>query len=196
MSLFAHAEFCRTVYREQDLPPDCGAELALAGRSNAGKSSALNALLGRRRLAHVSKTPGRTQAINFFTLGKGRYLVDLPGYGYAAAPRAKRELWGELVSGYLMTRRCLRGLLLICDARRSLGPLDHQLLEWFTASGKPVHVLLTKADKLSRLESASVLEQATHLLERNYSGVSVQLFSGVTHEGVAAARKVIACWVQ
>lgn len=196
MSFFAGADFYRTVYHEADLPPDRGVELALAGRSNAGKSSVLNALLNRQRLAHVSKTPGRTQAINFFGLGNARFLVDLPGYGYAAVPRAKRELWGKLVSRYLLTRQCLCGLFLICDIRRSLGPLDHQLLEWFTATGKPVHVLLTKADKLPRAQNAKALELANRVLEQSYPKVSVQLFSSLTHEGVSAARRVIARWMQ
>jgi GTP-binding protein len=195
MSLFGHAEFFRTVYRPQELPPDRGAEVAFAGRSNAGKSSALNALLNRQRLARVSKRPGRTQAINFFNLGGARYLVDLPGYGYAAVPQAQREHWGELVSVYLMRRACLRGLVLICDVRRSLGPLDHQLLEWLAPTGKPIHVLLTKTDKLARAPGAAALEHATQTL-RIYPGVTVQLFSSVTQSGLPAARKVIAGWLQ
>lgn len=196
MSPFDAASFFRTVYHERDLPPDRGAEVALAGRSNAGKSSVLNALLGRQRLAHVSKSPGRTQAINFFSVGHARFIVDLPGYGYAAVPRAKRELWGELVSRYLLTRVSLRGLFLICDIRRAFGALDHQLLEWFMATGNPVHVLLTKADKLSRAQSARALTSATQSLERNFPGVSLQLFSSLTHEGVPAARRVITRWMQ
>jgi len=195
MSLFGHAEFYRTVYRLSELPPDRGAEVAFAGRSNAGKSSALNALLNRQRLARVSKRPGRTQAINFFNLGEARYLVDLPGYGYAAVPHAQREHWGELVSAYLMSRACLRGLVLICDVRRSLGPLDHRLLEWLAPTGKPIHVLLTKADKLARAPGAAALEHATQTL-RIYPGVTVQLFSSVTQSGLPPARKVIAGWLQ
>ena len=112
MSLFADAEFYRTVHRVAELPPDRGAEVAFAGRSNAGKSSAINALLHRQRLAHVSKKPGRTQALNFFRLGDAGYLVDLPGYGYAAVSHAQREHWGKLVSIYLLNRGCLRGLVL------------------------------------------------------------------------------------
>jgi GTP-binding protein len=195
MSLFLHAEFYRAVYRISDLPADRGAEVAFAGRSNAGKSSALNALLNRRRLARVSKTPGRTQAINFFSLGGSRYLVDLPGYGYAAVPHAQRERWGELVSVYLMNRACLRGLVLICDVRRSLLTLDHELLEWFATTGKPIHVLLTKADKLARGPGEAALEQATQSL-RSYPCISVQLFSSVTRNGVPDARALIAGWLQ
>lgn len=196
MSLFIHAEFYRTVHRDADLPPNHGAELALAGRSNAGKSSVLNALLNRRRLARVSKTPGRTQAINFYSLGSQRYLVDLPGYGYAAVGRGQREFWGKLISSYLMHRAGLRGLFLICDARRSLQDLDHQLLEWFRPTGKPVHVLLTKADKLSRAQRETALVRARDWLSATSPGVSVQLFSSVTQEGVVAARKVMTCWMQ
>jgi GTP-binding protein len=196
MSLFAHAEFYRTVYRPTELPPDRGAEVAFAGRSNAGKSSVLNVLVNRQRLAHVSKRPGRTQTINFFSLAGARCLVDLPGYGYAAVPHAQREHWGELVSLYLMNRACLRGLVVICDVRRSLVALDHQLLEWFAATGKPIHVLLTKGDKLSRAQGAAALELATQSLDRSYPGVSVQLFSSLTQNGVPAARKVIAGWMQ
>jgi len=195
MSLFGHPEFYRTVYRLTELPPDHGAEVAFAGRSNAGKSSALNALLGRHRLAHVSKKPGRTQAINFFSVGRSRYLVDLPGYGYAAIPHSQREHWGELVSLYLVNRVCLRGLVLICDVRRSLGTLDHQLLEWFAGTAKPIHVLLTKADKLARAPAAAALEIATRSA-RTYPNVSVQLFSSLTHSGVPGASKVIARWMQ
>ena len=196
MSIFGSARFDRTVLRKGDLPPDRGVEVAIAGRSNAGKSSALNVLLNRLRLARISKTPGRTQAINFFSLGGARYLVDLPGYGYAAVPRVQRERWDELMSLYLLNRASLRGLVLTCDARRSLGELDRQLLQWFADTRKPVHVLLTKADKLSAAQGARALELASQELSRCQAGVSVQLFSSVTRYGVHAARDVIAGWMQ
>lgn len=195
MSLFDHAEFYRTVYRAAELPPDHGAEVAFAGRSNAGKSSALNALLNRQRLARVSKRPGRTQAINFFRLGNARYLVDLPGYGYAAVPHARREHWGKLISTYLMNRACLRGLVLVCDVRRSLLAPDHQLMEWFAMTGKPIHVMLTKADKIGSTGRAAALELATESVMR-YPNVSIQLFSSPNREGVAVARRVIGGWMQ
>ena len=195
MSLFGHSEFDRTVYRAAELPPDRGAEVAFAGRSNAGKSSALNALLSRHRLAHVSKRPGRTQAINFFRCGDARYLVDLPGYGYAAVSHARREHWSRLVTVYLLHRACLRGLILICDVRRSLVASDHQLLEWFATTGKPIHVLLTKADKLGQTGGAAALQLATQSVMR-YPNLSVQLFSSLSREGVAAARRVIGGWMQ
>lgn len=196
MSLFSRARFELTAFRRADFPPDQCVEVAIAGRSNAGKSSALNALLNRQRLARVSKTPGRTQAINFFSLGSTRYLVDLPGYGYAAVPRSRREQWDELMSHYLLHRASLRGLLLICDARRCLVPLDHQLLQWFAKTHRPVHVLLTKADKLSSTQANTALARATQELGREHSDVSVQLFSSLTHSGAAAAREVIARWMQ
>ena len=196
MSLFGHARFDRAVVQKTDLPPDRCVEVAIAGRSNAGKSSALNVLLNHHGLARVSKTPGRTQSINFFCLGDTRYLVDLPGYGYAAAPRARRELWDELMTAYLLGRASLRGLLLVCDVRRALVPLDHQLLQWFAKTSKPVHVLLTKADKLSASQGAAALTRASRELKASQSGVSVQLFSSLTRHGVAAARNVIIDWMQ
>ncbi len=195
MSLFGHAEFYRTVHRAAELPPDSGAEIAFAGRSNAGKSSAINALLHRQRLAHVSKRPGRTQAINFFRLNGARYLVDLPGYGYAAVSQAQREHWGNLVSTYLMNRACLRGLVLICDVRRSLVAADHQLLQWFAVTGKPIHIMLTKADKFAPAAAAAALALATRSAGQ-YPDVSVQLFSSLTREGVTVARRVIGGWMQ
>ena len=194
--MFGSARFDRTVLHKADLPPDRCVEVAIAGRSNAGKSSALNVLLNRRRLARVSKTPGRTQAINFFCLGGVRYLVDLPGYGYAAIPHAQREQWDKLMNLYLLERASLRGLVLICDARRSLVTLDHQLLQWFAETRRPVHVLLTKADKLSAAQGARALELASQQLSKCEAGISVQLFSSVTRCGVHAARDVIARWMQ
>lgn len=195
MSLFAPAEFFRSVHRLDDLPPDRGAEVAFAGRSNAGKSSALNVLVNRQRLAHVSKTPGRTQTINFFNLGGGRFLVDLPGYGYAAVSRQERAYWGELVSAYLTTRDCLRGLVLIADVRRSLTALDRQLIEWFAPTAKPVHVLLTKADKLSASQARLALKNIGAELRRDHPGLSVQLFSSETRDGAAKAQQTVSGWL-
>lgn len=196
MSLFSGARFELSAFQRADFPPDRCVEVAIAGRSNAGKSSALNALLSRQRLARVSKTPGRTQAINFFSLGGVRYLVDLPGYGYAAVSRSRREQWGTLTSDYLLHRASLRGLLLICDARRGLLPLDHQLLQWFAKTRRPLHVLLTKADKLSSTQAVSALARAAHELGEVQPEISVQLFSSFTQSGTAEAREVIARWMQ
>lgn len=196
MSLFGHARFDRAVFGKADLPPDRSIEVAIAGRSNAGKSSALNVLLSQRQLARVSKKPGRTQAIHFFCLGGSRYLVDLPGYGYAATSRTKREQWDELMTIYLLNRASLRGLLLVCDIRRSLLELDHQLLQWFAKTCRPVHILLTKADKLSTSQADGALSRVSQELSSTQPGVSVQLFSSLNRSGVDAARGVIARWMQ
>ena len=153
MSTLRNIEFVTTVAELGALPPAHGAEVAFAGRSNAGKSSAINALAQRNRMAFVSKTPGRTQHINFFSVGPDRYLVDLPGYGYAAVPAAARAHWHDLVGGYLQTRACLRGVILIMDVRHPLTELDRQLLDWLRPTGVPVHVLLSKSDKLGAAKS-------------------------------------------
>ena len=182
------------MHRLDDLPPDGGAEVAFAGRSNAGKSSAINTLVNRRRLAHISKTPGRTRAINFFRLGGG-FLVDLPGYGYAAVARREREHWGKLISAYLTTRDCLCGLVLIADVRRSLTAPDRQLIEWFAPAAKPIHVLLTKADKLSAAQARLALKNIGAELRRDYPGLSVQLFSSETREGAAQALRTVGEWL-
>ena len=174
------------------LPPDRGREVAFAGRSNAGKSSALNALANRRRLAFVSKTPGRTQQLNYYALGQGRYLVDLPGYGYARVPEAVQRRWEHVLTTYLQHRESLRGLVLIMDARRPLTPLDEQMLGWFVPTGKPVLVLLSKADKLSRQESARQLAHVQAALDRTYPNCSAQLFSSVTRLGVDQAKHFVA----
>ncbi|MBI1965469.1 MAG: YihA family ribosome biogenesis GTP-binding protein [Betaproteobacteria bacterium] len=195
MSLFAPAEFFRAVHRFEDLPPDRGAEVAFAGRSNAGKSSAINALVNRRRLAHVSKAPGRTQTINFFSLGGSRFLVDLPGYGYASVARQERARWGELINAYLTTRDCLRGLVLIADIRRSLTAPDRQLIEWFAPAARPIHVLLTKADKLTAAHRRQALKNTGAELRREHPGLSVQLFSSETRDGVAQAQQTVSGWL-
>src|SRR5262245_26063014 len=143
----AKAAYSLSVHDPRDLPAPGVPELAFAGRSNAGKSSAINALTGRRRLAFVSKTPGRTQLINFFSLGDAAFLVDLPGYGYAGVPDAVRGHWEELVGGYIAGRASLAAVVVVMDARHPLTPLDRQLLQWLRNAGRPAHLLLTKADK-------------------------------------------------
>src|SRR4051812_5182085 len=147
---FNGATFVMSVHDPDTLPPPGLPELAFAGRSNAGKSSAINALAGRRRLAFVSKTPGRTQLINFFTLGREGFLVDLPGYGYAGVPGAVREHWKHLVGTYVSTRPSLAAVVVVMDVRHPLTPLDRTLLDWLKEAGRHAHILLTKADKLSR----------------------------------------------
>lgn len=165
--------------------PDEGQEVAFAGRSNAGKSSALNAITGRKALARISKTPGRTQLVNFFALDPARRLVDLPGYGYAKVPDAIRRHWRTLMESYFLGRRSLVGLVLVMDCRHPLTEFDQQMLAWSTANGCRVHVLLTKADKLSRGAASSTL-----LKVRKAVGelATVQLFSATKKTGLDEAR--------
>ncbi|HOB60797.1 MAG TPA: ribosome biogenesis GTP-binding protein YihA/YsxC [Candidatus Competibacteraceae bacterium] len=165
------------------LPPDDGQEVAFAGRSNAGKSSAINVLTGQRQLARVSKTPGRTQLLNFFEVAPARYLVDLPGYGYAEVPNAIRQHWQKLLERYLRERAALRGLLLLMDIRHPLTELDRQMLGWCGVRQLPVHILLTKADKLSRGAALTTLQQLRRTLQPHHPNVSAQLFSALTGQG-------------
>jgi GTP-binding protein len=195
MSILRNIEFVTTVADTQALPPAHGAEVAFVGRSNAGKSSALNALAQRKRIAFVSKTPGRTQHINFFRVGNNRYLVDLPGYGYAAVPAAARAHWNELIGGYLQTRSCLRGVVLIMDARHPLTQLDRQLLAWLKPAGRPVHVLLSKSDKLSRRAASSTLSSIEAALLRDFVNCSVQLFSSTHKIGIVEAAAKVQGWL-
>ena len=196
MSLFRDACFVASAYKMAEMPPDVGAEVAFAGRSNAGKSSAINAITQRRRLAFVSKTPGRTQTINFFDCGGQRRLVDLPGYGYAAVPLKERKHWGELIGAYLQARASLRGLVLIVDSRHPITPLDEQLLAWHAPSRQPVLVLLTKADKLGRSEAAKSLKAAQIALPLLHPTASAVLFSAVAGTGLRHAQGMIQAWLK
>ena len=187
------ASFSLSAASPADLP-ESRAEVAFVGRSNAGKSSALNALARHNRLAFVSKTPGRTQLINFFAVGQDTFLVDLPGYGYAKVPLDVRKKGEDFLSGYLQFRTNLMGLVLIMDVRHPLTPLDWRMLDWFAPTGRPVHILLTKADKLSRGAGLKVLNDVRRMLE-NRPGVSVQLFSSLSKLGVEEAEAVITAWL-
>lgn len=195
MSLFAHAVFTVSAEKLSDLPAPGAAEIVFAGRSNAGKSSAINTLAGKTRLAFVSKTPGRTQLINLFRLRNGAFLVDLPGYGYADVPEKVRRHWKSVLAAYLAQRTSICGLVLIMDARRPLTDLDRQMLEWFGPTGKPIHILLTKADKLTRGESAKVLEATRRELAPWSDQVSVQLFSSLKKTGAEEAEMAIGRWL-
>ncbi len=195
MSLFRNAQFEISIARPSGLPPPTGAEIAFAGRSNAGKSSAINTLAGHVRLAFVSKTPGRTQLINFFRLNCGAVLVDLPGYGYAAVPETIRRQWQNLIETYLKRRENLLGLVLIMDVRRPLTELDRRMIDWFVPSGRPMHVLLTKADKLSRGAASAVLQQVRRELEACGPQVTVQLFSSLKKTGVDEVERVVGGWL-
>lgn len=188
MSLYPAAAFITSAHRAEQFVPDDGTEIAFAGRSNAGKSSAINAILGRRDFARTSKTPGRTQLVNFFSLDDGIRLVDLPGYGYARVSRSVREHWRLLMEDYFRGRGSLRGLIVAVDARRGLGDFDWQMIDWARALGCPVHVLLTKADKLNREDQARALAAARQELG---AGMGVQLFSGTTRLGVEQAREAL-----
>jgi GTP-binding protein len=195
MSLFANAVFEISAEKLSDLPLPSGAEIAFAGRSNAGKSSAINTLAGMTRLAFVSKTPGRTQLINFFRLRNGAFLVDLPGYGYADVPEKVRRHWQGVLAAYLTRRTSICGLVLIMDARRPLTDLDRQMLEWFGPTGRPIHILLTKADKLTRNEAANALRATREDMAPWADQVSVQLFSSLKKTGVEEAESVIGGWL-
>lgn len=185
MSQYPHVKFMLGAQAPGQFPEDTGAEVALVGRSNSGKSSALNALMGRRGLARTSKTPGLTQEINFFEIEPGRRLVDLPGYGFARVPGRIQEHWRELISRYFEVRDSLRGVIVIMDARHPLKDLDWQMLDWTQARAIPAHLVLTKCDKLSRDEGNRVLKavrsEAGHL-------ASAQLLSSVTRAGVEEGR--------
>lgn len=195
MSLFSQIEFFTTVNDLHSLPRD-GLEVAFAGRSNAGKSSAINTLANRTRLAYVSKTPGRTQHINYFSLGNERFLVDLPGYGYAQVPDDIRAHWEKLLARYLQTRENLVGMVLIMDSRHPLKPLDVQMLDWFAPTGRPVHVLLTKSDKLTKQESAKTLAEVRRAIETSWPHCSVQMFSSLKKQGVADVETVLRGWFE
>lgn len=190
MPVFAHASFVCAAGRVADLPPPGPPEIAFAGRSNVGKSSAINALVARKALARTSKTPGRTQTINFYALGERARLVDLPGYGYARVPQSMRQEWRALVDGYLRAARTLVGVVLVMDARHPLTPLDEQLLAWL--GERRLLALLTKADKLSRRAQQALLTD----MRARMRGSEVTLFSGVTRQGVDECRDLLEQWLQ
>ncbi len=180
---FRGVSFMLGAVEMRGMPPDIGVEVAFAGRSNAGKSSAINALTGTRALARTSKAPGRTREINFFRIDDERRLVDLPGYGFARVSEATKAAWARLVSGYLAERHCLRGVVQLMDVRHPFTPLDRQLIEWCRGAGLPIHVVLTKSDKLGRGKASSTLAAARReALE--WQAVSVQLFSATQRSGV------------
>ncbi len=199
---FRQAAFLLSATDPRHFPPDEGGEVAFVGRSNAGKSSAINALTGRRALARTSKTPGRTQQINFFGLGEARRLVDLPGYGYAKVPPSMKARWERLIDAYLRRRESLRGLVIVVDARRALAAFDRQILDWCLAAGIPAHVLLTKADKLSRNGAREVLREVQKEL-RDLAGhegapveLSAQLFSATQKTGTGDLASRMEAWLK
>ena len=195
MSVFDHARLLTTVAELNQLPSAAGREVAFAGRSNAGKSSAINALTRRRGLAYVARQPGKTRTIQLFEVAPERFLVDLPGYGYARVSESLRRQWGRLVDSYLAQRESLQGLVLIMDVRHPLMALDQHLLAWFAPRRLPVHVLLTKADKVSRNQALASLRRVEQWGAGSGIMASAQLFSSLTGAGIDAARAVVAQWL-
>ena len=190
MSHYPEATFLTSANGADQFLPDLGAEVAFAGRSNAGKSSAINAIVNRRQFARTSKTPGRTQLVNFFALADERRLVDLPGYGFARVSDTMRTHWDKLLTAYFHSRSSLKGLVLVVDIRRNLKDYDEQMMAF--ATGLPVHVLLTKPDKLKRGQAANALLAARKSLGDR---ASVQLFSALKKTGVEEARATIDRWL-
>jgi GTP-binding protein len=186
------AVFIKSAARPADFPPDTGREVAFVGRSNSGKSTAVNVVTGARKLARVSKTPGRTQLLNFFSFGEDRRLVDLPGYGFARVAPGVQALWRKSLEAYLSTRASLKGLIVTMDIRRGMTPLDETLLRWLEPRELPVAVLLTKADKLSR---GAGLTQERALEKTVGAAVKVTRFSALTGEGVREAQAWIEAWL-
>lgn len=196
MSAFAQTRFLTSAAAAAGFPPEDLPEIAFAGRSNVGKSTAINALANRKRLAFASKTPGRTQTINFFALGDGARLVDLPGYGYAAVPEEMRAQWDQLVGGYLANRACLAGVVSLMDVRRPLTAQDQHLLEWLRPLQTRVLVLLSKADKLSRTAGATTVQQVRSALRAKAMDAEVMLFSAPKRTGVEEARDLLEGWLK
>ncbi len=185
MSQYPFATFIKSANALSQFVTDDGAEVAFAGRSNAGKSSAINVIVNRRQFARTSKTPGRTQLVNFFLLREGQRIVDLPGYGFAKVSEKMREHWGHLMADYFESRKSLRGMFLIVDIRRRLTDFDHQMLAFADSVGLAVHVLLTKADKLKRGQAATALLEVRRELG---DMATAQLFSALSRDGEGAAR--------
>jgi GTP-binding protein len=192
---YRKAAFFTSASKFSQCPPDEGWEVAFAGRSNAGKSSAINSLTGNSKLARTSRTPGRTQLINFFELSASQRLVDLPGYGYAKVPVSVKREWTKQLENYLQKRECLRGLILLMDVRHPMQPFDQQMLNWALEASMPVHILLTKADKLKKGPAGSSLLGVRKQLKPHGELVTVQLFSALKHTGHEEVFKVLNAWL-
>jgi GTP-binding protein len=189
---YRRAEFLRSAHKLSQCPPDQGREVAFVGRSNVGKSSVINALTGRKALARISKTPGRTQQINYFVLDEQARLVDLPGYGFARVPRNLQAHWLETVNAYLQRRASLAGLILILDIRRGPGAEDEQILDWCATVALPVHILLNKADKLS---FGAARQRLLELQSRLDGKAGIQLFSAKNGTGAEELRQCLDRWL-
>jgi GTP-binding protein len=200
MPLLQKAKFLTSANHINELPEDDGLEIAFAGRSNAGKSSAINSLSRQNRLAYVSKQPGRTQLVNFFEIEERKYLVDLPGYGYAKVPESMRKHWQKTLPTYLQQRQSLVGLVIVMDIRNPLTALDINMLDWFAPRQKPIHVLLTKCDKLSKDKQNKTLFSVQKELENQWSTFfqtpcTAQLFSSLKKIGLEEADGVLETWL-
>ncbi len=194
---FKQTEFYKSSFKKADLPPDNQIEFAFAGRSNVGKSSVINLLTQQKKLAKVSKTPGRTQAINFFLLQNPIFLVDLPGYGYAKVSQAMRESWAHFIQNYILERQSLRGIALIMDVRHPFTTLDQRFIELCKSRDLPCHILLNKADKLSNNEMFKTRQCLTNLVkEEDYAKITWQFFSAVDGRGLNDLQKILDAWTQ
>ena len=194
--VYRKASFLTSSAKVEQAPPDEGYEVAFAGRSNAGKSSALNTICDQKNLARTSKTPGRTQLLNFFTIEEERRLVDLPGYGYAKVPEAKKREWQDSMGRYLETRDCLKGIVLVMDIRNPLKDYDLQMIEWAEHFNIPCHILLTKADKLKRNQAKQAFFAVRKAVVKEGGMVSLQLFSALKKEGVDEIHQVLDQWME
>ena len=192
---FRNAVFLQSASGIENAPSDYGWEVAFAGRSNSGKSSAINTLTGQKKLARTSRTPGRTQLINFFALSDNQRLVDLPGYGFAKVPLAVKKKWNQQLERYLQRRQSLRGLIMLMDIRHPLTEPDQQMLGWAIAADMPVHILLTKSDKLKRGPAQNTLLSVRHQLSAHQALVSVQLFSSLKGIGVDELGRQLNGWL-
>ncbi|EED34767.1 GTP-binding protein EngB [Luminiphilus syltensis NOR5-1B] len=192
---FRSAVFLQSASQLENSPDDSGSEVAFAGRSNSGKSSAINTLTGNKKLARTSRTPGRTQLINYFDVGPDRRLVDLPGYGYAKVPLAMKEKWNRELERYLQHRQSLRGLVLLMDIRHPMRDQDDQMINWAATASMPVHILLTKADKLKRGPAQNTLLKLQGQLASFGGLISVQLFSALKKQGLDSLEKTLNRWL-
>jgi len=193
---YQQASYILSAHKLNQLPEDSGIEVAFAGRSNAGKSSAINAISTQRSLARTSKTPGRTQQIVIFELDQERRIADLPGYGYAKVARELKQHWQTTLDRYFQSRRCLQGLILVMDVRHPMRTFDEQMLSWCQTAQVQAHILLTKADKLKRGPGMQVKAEVTKAAASICSNASVQLFSALKKTGVDEARLVLDQWYQ
>lgn len=189
------AQFLTSAATVKDCPADFGVEVAFAGRSNAGKSSAINTLTENKKLARTSKTPGRTQLINFFNLSEQQRLVDLPGYGYAKVSLAVKEKWQRHLEDYLRQRQSLHGLILLMDSRHPLQEFDRMMLDWSNQAKMPVHILLTKADKLKKGPASNTLLKVRKTINEEYPLASAQLFSSLKRQGLDELRRTLDYWL-